>query len=47
MRDGDVADQGPRFAVDDGQVRVVVFEGGLQGEGDTVRRVEGEGGWGI
>lgn len=43
-RDGDVAQQGARLGVDDGEVRVVALEGGEEGEGDGVGRVEGEGG---
>lgn len=47
VRDGDVAQQGAGLAVDDGQVRVVAFEGEGEGEGDGVGRREGQGGGGL
>lgn len=47
MRDGDVAEQAARVGVDDGQVRVLPLEGGLQSEGDRVGGREGEGCWGL
>lgn len=46
-RDGDVPQQGAGLGVDDGQVGVVALEGGDEGEGDGVGRVEGEGGGGL
>lgn len=47
VRDGDVAQEAAGVGVDDGQVRVVPLEGGLEGEGDGVRGRQGEGGWGL
>lgn len=44
MRDGDVAEERARLAVDDSQVCVVALEGGEESEGDGVGGVEGEGG---
>lgn len=40
---GDVAEQGPRVRVHDGQVRVVALEGGEEGERDGVVGVQREG----
>lgn len=41
--DGEVAEQGARLAVDNGQVRVVALKGGEKGERDGVGGVEREG----
>jgi hypothetical protein len=42
--DGDVAEEGARVGVDDGQVGVVALKGRDEGERDGVRGVEGESG---
>ncbi|OAQ81586.1 hypothetical protein VFPBJ_04170 [Purpureocillium lilacinum] len=47
VRDGDVAEEGARLRVDDGEVRVVALKGGEEGEGNGVGGVEGEGGGGV
>jgi hypothetical protein len=47
VRDGDVAEEGAGFGVDDGEVGVFALKGGEEGEGDCVGGVEGEGGWGV
>lgn len=47
VRDGNVAEQRARLAVDNGQVRVVALKRGQQGEGDAVGRVEGQRGRGV
>lgn len=47
MRDGDVAEQSASLGVDDGQMCVVSFKGGEEGDGDGIGRVDGEGGRGV
>ena len=47
VRDREVAEQGARGGVDDGQVGVVALEGGEEGDGDGVGGGEGEGRGGV
>jgi hypothetical protein len=45
--DGDVAEEGAGFGVDDGEVCVFALKGGEHGDADCVGGVEGEGGGGV
>lgn len=47
LGNGNVAEQGPRFAVDNGEVRIVALESKSEGEGDGIGGGEGECGGGL
>lgn len=47
MGDGDVAEQGAGFGVDNGEVCVFALKGGEHCDVDCVGGVEGEGGGGV
>lgn len=47
MRDGEIAEEGFVFGVQDCEVGVVAFVGGEEGVGEGRCWVHGEGGWGV
>jgi hypothetical protein len=45
MWDGNITQKSSGFGINDGQVGVVALKGGEEGERDSIRGVEREGGW--